>query len=120
MTRVLCDDIVLQSKITYDLTKILPSIEQLHVQVYRELRVGLFQFEQAGVVVEELQLLISSLSTIKEIVQRFQSEESNTDIRGDSLGNILGEVEVDLSDRDEAEIDADDVEFNDDGLFFEP
>jgi hypothetical protein len=120
VTRALCDDIVLRSKITYDLTKILPGIEQPHTQVYKELRVGLFQFEQAGGVVEELQPPIGSLSTIEEMVQRFQSEESSTDIRGDSLGNILGEVEVDLSDEDKAEINTDDVEFNDDGLFFEP
>ena len=52
--RVLCQDIVLQIGIQYDLVKILPGLDQLHTQVYKELRVRLFEHEQAGGMVEEL------------------------------------------------------------------
>ena len=60
---------------------------------------------------------------IKKIVERFHIEKEENSIREDSLlDNLLGELEVD-SDQDsknEAQIDVGEVEFGDDGEFFEP
>jgi len=53
-TKALCDDIVLRSNIIYDLTKILPGLDQPHTQLYRILRVELCQIEEAGGIIEEL------------------------------------------------------------------
>ena len=96
--------------------KILSSLNQSHTRVYRELQAGLYQSEQASSIVEELQLPIGVLATIKTIVERFQSKTEENYIGGDSL---LREVEIDISDGDsnnKAQID----EFSNDGLYFEP
>jgi hypothetical protein len=54
-TRVLCDDIVLHSSIEYNPAIILPGVDQ-YTLMYKELRTGLYQWEQStGGVVEELQ-----------------------------------------------------------------
>ena len=70
-TKALCDDIVLRSNIIYDLTKILPGLDQPHTQLYRILRVELCQIEEAGGIIEELQPPTGALSTIKEMVEKF-------------------------------------------------
>jgi transposase InsO family protein len=123
-TRVLCDNIISQSNITYDLTKILPGTEQPHTQAYNVLRKGLYQWEMVEKrgIVEQLQPPIGSLSTIEAMVQKFQSEETSS--RRDST-TLLGEIELNSEDEDEAEDEAQidaagDVEFGDDGIYFEP
>ncbi len=70
-TKALCDDIVLRSNIIYNLTKILPGLDQPHTQLYRILRVELCQIEEAGGIIEELQPPTGALSTIKEMVEKF-------------------------------------------------
>jgi hypothetical protein len=77
--------------------------------------------EKRGIV-EQLQPPIGSLSAIEAMVQKFQSEETTS--RRDST-TLLGEIELNSEDEDEAEdkaqIDAaGDVEFGDDGIYFEP
>ena len=123
-TRVLCDNIISQSNITYDLTKILPGTEQPHTQAYNVLRKGLYQWEMVEKrgIVEQLQPPIGSLSTIEAMVQKFQSEETSS--RRDST-TLLGEIELNSEDEDEAEDEAQidaarDIEFGDDGIYFEP
>ena len=75
--------------------------------------------EKRGIV-EQLQPPIGSLSTIEAMVQKCQSEETSS--RRDST-TLLGEIELNSEDEaeDEAQIDvARDVEFGDDGIYFEP
>jgi hypothetical protein len=123
-TRTLCSDIISRSNVAYDLTRILPGVDQPHTQVYQVLRKGLYEWEmvERRGVVDALQPPIGSISTIEAMVQRFQ--ENIDTIDRENQGDILsGEVEVDISDDealDEAQNNAGDVEFGDDGLFFEP
>jgi hypothetical protein len=120
-TRALCDDIVLRSRITYDSTKILPGLEQAHTRIYKVLRVELFQWEEGGGKVEELQPPTGALSTIEKMVAKFQIKEGKHGVREED--NLLGEREVDISDSEsenKAQIDASELELGDDGEFFEP
>ena len=122
-TRVLYDDIVLRSNIPYDATKILPGLDQLHTQIYRLLRVGLFELEQAGTVVEELETPTSALDTINTIVQRFRIAQlqSDSDSDGSSSGVLQGEKEVEgISDSEDEAQNDDELELGDDGDYFEP
>jgi hypothetical protein len=119
-TRALCDDITLQSRIQLDRSKIKPGLDQPHTELYKVLREKLFRIEQAGGVVEELQPPIGALSTIDKMVERFNIEGNTAEIEVIQVDNPLGEMEVDLSEEDEAQNDGSDVEFGDDGVWFEP
>ena len=92
--RALCDDIVLQSYIEYDPTTILPSVDQPHTLIYKELRSGLsYQEQSIGGIVEELQPPRGAILTIKAMVQQLRDKGIN--LANHEGGDILqGEVEI--------------------------
>ena len=85
------------------------------------MRVELFQWEEGGGEVKELQPPTGTLSTIEEIVTKFQIEERKHSIREED--DLLGEREINISDSEsenKAQIDTSELEFSDDSEFFEP
>jgi len=116
-TRALCDDIVLHSHIEYDPTTILPGVDQSHTLMYRELRTGLYQWEQStGGIVEELQPPRGSISTIEAMVQ--QLRDQGIDLANQEGGDTLqGEVEMDISE-DGSSVGDSESEDGSDGEFF--
>jgi len=83
----------------------------------------LFELEQAGTVVEELETPTSALDTINTIVQRFRIAQlqSDSDSDGSSSGVLQGEKEVEgISDSEDEAQNDDELELGDDGDYFEP
>ncbi len=113
-TRALCDTIIVQANISYDPSILRPRLDQPHTQAYIALREGLFQAEQSGTFVTELEPPIGALATIKEIVEKERFRLAGGDLE---LKVSLGEREVDNISNDKAQINPKD---DDNGVFFEP
>jgi len=82
----------------------------------------LFELEQAGTVVEELETPTSALDTINTIVQRFRIAQlqSDSDSDGSSSGVLQGEKEVEgISDSEDEAQNADELELGDESDYYE-
>ena len=85
--------------------------------MYRELRTGLYRWEQStGGIVEELQPPRGLISTIEAMVQ--QLRDQGIDLANQEGGDTLqGEVEMDIS-KDESSVSNSESEYSSDGEFF--
>ena len=86
--------------------------------MYRELRTGLYQWEQStGGIVQELQPPTGSISTIEAMVQQLQDQ--GIDLANQEGGDTLqGEVEMDISE-DGSSVGDSEGEYGSDGDFFD-
>ena len=93
-TREICEEIVQNSGITFDISQISPGLDQPYTQIYQVLRTELLKQERSREMIEELEPSKSHLETITTRLSELEIPSSKEAIQYPTPANLTEELEI--------------------------
>ena len=93
-TREICEEIVQNSGITFDISQISPGLDQPHTQMYQVLRTELLERERSGEMIEELEPPKGHLETITTRLSELEISSPKEAIQYPTPANLTEELEI--------------------------